>query len=661
MPAPSQSSTTSAASRAGIGPGAAGSDLRRVQRWGTLVLLSCVLLLGGLLGRVAWLQWHVTPADTRALTAQHTFRTLVMARRGSIYTADSTLIASSVRIYNFFVDPGLIFDPQGRLNALSGAALVAGRKLMARVVGRLLGVAPSTLLNTWRQKLYYANGSLRRFLWLKRDVDHAFYRRFEKARERLMAKCRQAMRAHHWNLANEYFHALDGVGFQESTRRVYPLGDFAGQVLGFVNSQGGLEGLEQQLNALLAGRPGHVRYTKDAADQVLWANRHGNRAPQNGMNIWLTINSVIQGLAQHQLDKACRKFQAHSGVAVVMNPQSGDIVAMADYPPLNPNTYQATPAPFWRNRAVTDPYEPGSAFKPFNLAWALKEHVVTLQTIFNCHHGTYHDPTGRLIQDVGGWGDLSVEDILVHSSNIGMTEIGWRMGIRRLYAGVWAFGFGQMTGSILPGESPGIVRPLGQWTKGTLTSASFGYGVAVTPLQLARALCAIANGGWLPTPQIVKAVEVQPGRLETWAQIAGPPVWLKIIPRWVAAEVRLAMEQVMVRGTGQYAISPRYRLFGKTGTANLALANRYGYHAHEYNATFIAGGPVPAPRLVCVVAVHAPNPQLGHYGGTVAGPACSRILTGALRYLQIPPDQGPATDPWWGKEAQLKKLKGLSH
>ncbi len=415
------------------------------------------------------------------------------------------------------------------------------------------------------------------------------------------------------------------------------------------------------MNSLLVGRSGQAVYVKDAAARAMWIKQKGYRLPSDGMRVWLTLDTTIQQIAQHELDKAGKQFKPRSAVAIVMNPWNGDILAMANYPELNPNDYQQTPPNFWRNRAVTDPYEPGSVFKPYNLSWALKNHVVTLNTVFDTYNGRYRDPTGRLIQDVGGWPHLTVLNILVYSSNIGMTQIGWKMGIPMLCQGINAFGFGHTTGCILPGESAGMVRPESQWTKGTLTSASFGYGIAVTPLQLARGLCAIANGGWLPTPQIVKAVEVSPGKLETWAQIAGPQPWKKIVPRSVEKEVRMAMEQVMVRGTGQYAISPLYRLFGKTGTANLAISGQDGYHAHQYNATFIAGGPLPDPRLICVVAVHEPDPHLGHFGGTVAGPACSAILTRSLQYLQVPPNQGPKTDPWWGKEALLKKLKGLSH
>ena len=635
--------------------------LRKTEWLSGLVLLGSVLVFAALLVRVGWMQTHTTHATMRELRSEHTIVTHLMARRASIYTSDSTLIAGSVRVYSFYADPGYIFDPNGTLNALPPNEVPKAERVMARAIAPLLGQSAAQLTAMLRAHLYYPNRQLRRFLWLKRGVKQNFYRRVEAVHHQLEHRAVEALRHHHPNLADIYYHALDGVGFKRSTRRVYPLGSFAGQVIGFANSNRGLQGLEGQLNSLLVGRNGRVVYAKEATERALWIEKRGYKPPSNGMKVWLTLNTTMQGVADRALDKACQYFKAHSGAAVLMDPYNGDILAMANYPPLNPNDYQATPEKFWRNRAVTDPYEPGSCFKPFNVGWALQHHIITLQTVFNCHHGRWRDPTGRLIKDVDGHGFLTVENILVYSSNIGMTHVGWRMGIPRLYAGVHAFGFGQMTGSILPGESPGMVRPEDQWTKGTETSASFGYGVGVTTLQLARAFCVFANGGYLPTPQIVKAVEVKPGKIESWSEIAGPQPMKKLLSRHVCREMIGAMEQVMERGTGQYCLSPVYQLYGKTGTANLAIAGQDGYHKHEYNATFVEGGPVPHPRLICVVSVNQPDPKLGHFGGTVAGPECTKIMVKALQYLQVPPDQSPATDPWWGKEKQLWAESGLSH
>jgi len=624
-------------------------SLQRTDWLATAVLWLGGLLLVLLLGRVFWLQTHVTSAAEHSLQSQHDVHVDMMARRATIFMADSTPAAVSVRVYNMYADPGYIFDPQQNLNALSGDQLVASRQIMAEALGQLLDDDPASLLAWMQSQLYRPDKSLRRFLWLRQNADEDFYAKFQALSQHLIDKSQQLIHKDP-NASGEYFHALDGINFQESTRRVYPLGTLAGQVLGFTNTQGGLQGMEDQLNSLLVGRDGQLVYVKDAAQRALYIDQKGYQAASDGMNVWLTLDTVIQNITEQELDSTCQKYEAPSGEAIVMNPRTGDILAMANYPTLDPNNYEQTNSAYWRNRTVTDPYEPGSVFKPFNVAWGLQNHQISLSEIYNCHEGRYIDPTGRLVTDVENNGLLSVEDILVVSSNIGMTQIGWRMGITSLDQGITTFGFGSTTGSIVPGESPGIVLPLSQWTRGTLTSASFGYGVAATPLQLVRAFCAFANGGWLVTPQIVRAVEISGGHVESWSQIAGSQPPVQIISPDVSNQMITALEQVLIRGTGKDAISSVYRLFGKTGTAYLALNGQDRYSSDIYNSTFIGAGPIGNPRLVCIVVVHRPNPQLGHFGGVVAAPACVEILSRALEYLQVPPNQTPQTDPLWKKQ-----------
>ncbi|HTV47322.1 MAG TPA: penicillin-binding protein 2 [Phycisphaerae bacterium] len=624
-------------------------SLNRADRLATTVLSLGGLLLVLLLGRVFWLQTHVTVAAEHSLESQHDVRVDLMARRATIFMADSTPAAVSVRVYDMYADPGYIFDPEENLNALSGDQLTASRQIMADALGQLLNEDPASLLAWMQSQLYYPDKSLRRFILLKQGADEDFYNKFQAMSQHLIDESQELIHSDP-NAAEEYFHALDGIGFQDSTQRVYPLGTLAGQVLGFTNAQGGLQGMEDQLNSLLVGRDGQLVYVKDASQRAIYIDQKGFQPANDGMDVWLTLDTLIQGITEQELDSTCEKYQAPEGEAIVMNPFNGDILAMANYPSLDPNNYQQTNSAYWRNRTVTDPYEPGSVFKPFNVAWGLQNQLIRLSEVFNCHEGRYIDPTGRLITDVDNNGLLSVEDILVVSSNIGMTQIGWKMGITNLDQGITTFGFGSTTGSIVPGESPGIVPPLSQWTHGTLTSASFGYGVAATPLQLVRAFCAFANGGRLVTPQIVRAVAVGGGHVESWSQIAGPQPSEQIISPDVCNQMIGAMEQVLIRGTGKNAISSAYRIFGKTGTAYLALRGQDRYSSDAYNSTFIGAGPVGNPRLVCIVVVHQPNPQLGHFGGVVAAPACVQILTRALEYLQVPPDQTPRTDPLWKQQ-----------
>ncbi len=614
-------------------------ELRKIDRLTALVLGGTAAILLGLLGRVAYLQTHVTANDRAKLVAQHTVDEPLMARRAAIYASDSTLLAGSVRMYNLFADPGYIIDPKGTLNALQGTQERQAFILLSRTLSPLIHMPAAAIRQDISAHLRYKDGSLRRFLYLSKQRGQKFYDAFQSAKRKLHLAARRAFAKNHANRALVLYHALDGVGFTRSTKRVYPLGPLAGQVIGFANVNTGLQGLENQCNDLLRGRAGHVILVKDAGRQTLYIRHGGFRAPRDGDSVWLTLNTTMQGYAEHALDRACGQFQAVSGAAVIMDPYNGHILAMANYPPFNPADFQHSNPDFRRNRAVTDPYEPGSVIKPFTVGWAIQHHVIKMTDTFFCHDGRYRDPTGRLITDVEGYGTLTVENILVHSSNIGMTQIGWKLGIPRLYAALHAYGFGQVTGCELPGDNPGIVRPERAWTKGTLTSASFGYGIAVTPLQLARALCTLANGGYRITPRILLAVETRPGHLTSWNAIAGPPMEKRILSPATALQVRLAMEQVMLRGTGRNAISPYYRMFGKTGTANLAIAGQDRYAAHEYNATFICGSPVIHPRLIAVVSVHRPNPKYGHYGGTVAAPACSHMLQKSLLYLQVPPDQ----------------------
>jgi cell division protein FtsI (penicillin-binding protein 3) len=332
-----------------------------------------------------------------------------------------------------------------------------------------------------------------------------------------------------------------------------------------------------------------------------------------------------------------------------MDPHTGRILAIANYPFLDPSQFATAPSDIRRNKAVTDPYEPGSIFKPFVLGWAIEKKIVKPTDVFDCRAGYYVDPTGRVVKDTHAVGVATVADILVQSSNIGMTQIGWKMGIPTLHEAVTKFGFGSRTGVELPGDQKGLVQPLNKWTKGTLTSASFGYAVAATPLQLVRAFCTFANGGYLVTPRILDSVEESPGKTVRWSELAGPAPEQQIISEQTCEQMRNIMEGVYgEHGTARTAASKIYRLYGKTGTAHVAGKGRgdgqAGYGAHEYNASFLTGGPMTAPKVVAIVTIHKPDPSLGHFGGTVAAPAATAIVERTLLYEQVPGDKPPAPE-----------------
>ncbi len=328
-------------------------------------------------------------------------------------------------------------------------------------------------------------------------------------------------------------------------KRVYPLGPLAGHVIGFANNYEGVDGMEHQLDFLLHGIPGSMYVTQDASRHTLLIQDQRYSAADDGRDVWLTIDTVMQGIAEEELKKAVDGEGAEGGTAIIMDPFTGKILAIANYPFFDPTNPTGAALATARDKAVTDPFEPGSIFKPFVMSWAIEKHIVKPTDVFSGYNGVYHDPTGRVVRDDASYGALTVHDILVKSSNIGMTQIGWKMGMPMVYEAVTTFGFGSRTGVELPGDQKGLVPPLNQWTSGTLTSASFGYAVAATPLQLLRAFATFANGGYLVTPRVIHAVEESSGKAVTWGDVAGPPMQKQIMSAATCETMRTIMIDVL--------------------------------------------------------------------------------------------------------------------
>lgn len=612
--------------------------LRRAQIVITIILLLSGTTLIALMGRVVYLQRNVAPELAQKVTKQNTAAREVMAAPGMIRAADGTPFAVSVRMYNLFADPGYILDPEGKLSALKGEDIEKAKKLLFDALSPLVERPAEDLAFQLESNATYADGKPRRFLWLAKEVNEDFYEKFLALRKQMKDEAR-SLRSKDKSRSLVMQHALDGVNFVRSVKRVYPMGSTAGSVIGFRNNYEGVDGLEHQLEDLLKARPGRMLVTKDASSRTLLIQDGTYKPADNGRSVWLTIDPVIQNIAEEELNKACNQYRSEGGVAIVMDPFNGRILAMANWPFFDPSHYQTSDPTTRRNKAVVDPYEPGSIFKPFVLSWALENKVVTANTLFDCHFGRWNDPTGRLVTDTHGYGTMSAEDILIKSSNIGMAQIGWKMGIPMVYEAVKTFGFGDRTGCELPGDQKGLIKPLSQWNKGTLTSASFGYEVAATPLQLLRGYCTFANGGWLVTPRIIHAVEEEPGKVVSWQDVAGPPMEKQILSPGTVKTMQKIMEGVYLTGTARSSASRMYRLFGKTGTAHLAIQGAGHYASNEYNGSFLCGGPASQPRLVVCVTLHKPDRSLGHFGGTVAAPAASVIIERALSYMQVAPDQ----------------------
>ena len=420
----------------------------------------------------------------------------------------------------------------------------------------------------------------RRFLWLAKEVDDAFYEKFVALKKQFHEESQDAaksatktkdpaLRAEALAKASVLYHTLDGVGFVKSMKRVYPLGQLGGHVIGFANNYEGVDGMEHQLDFLLRGIPGSMYVTHDgyAARQTLLIQDQRYSAADDGRDVWLTLNTVMQGIAEDELKKAIESKGAEGGTACIMDPYNGNILAIANYPFFDPTDPKGEMLAAARDKAVTDPFEPGSIFKPFIMSYAIEKHVVKPTDVFSGYYNEYHDPTGRQVFDDASYGALTVHDILVKSSNIGMTQIGWKMGIPMVNEAVRTFGFGSRTGVELPGDQKGLVQPLNQWSKGTLTSASFGYAVAATPLQIVRAFATFSNGGYLVTPRIIHAVEERSGKTVAWGDVAGPALQKQIISAATCATMRTIMIDVLgPQGTAKNAGSKIYQLYGKTGT-----------------------------------------------------------------------------------------------
>lgn len=644
--------------------------LKRTQWCASAALLLTVVILVALLGRVAWIERHVSADWHQKIERQVSAVIVLPGSRREIMTADGTPLAMSVRVYNLFADPAFIMDPNAKLNPLKEVQLKEAQARLVEALSPLVNKPVKELQFEIEQNVYYKRETSpgvwedtdkqRRFMWLAREVDEDFYNRFVALKEKLRKESREilkadgkskdpAIRTAAAERAAVLYHTLDGVGFVRSMKRVYPMGALAASVVGVANRYEGIEGMEHQLDPLLRGIDGKMVVTKDAQRNTLLVQNERYTPADDGKAVWLTIDAVIQGIAEQQIAQAVADNKAESGCAVVLDPYSGKILAMANFPSFDPAKFGEADANVRRNRSVTDPYEPGSIWKPFVLAWALEKGIVKPTDVINCPIN-YIDPTGRLVRDTHAVGSTTVANILIKSSNVGMTQIGWKMGKANLQEGLVKFGFGKRTGVELPGDQGGVVKPLSQWTNGTLTSASFGYEVSATPLQLVRGFASFANGGYLVTPRIINAVEMSPGKAMPWSEVAPTPMAPQVISGKTAQTMREIMKEVLgPTGTAKSAASKTYDLFGKTGTAHVAAGSHgiegRGYGDSDYDSSFLVGGPMVNPRLVAIVTLHKPDHRIAYYGGTVAAPAAVAIMERSLMYMQVPGKPVAATAP----------------
>jgi cell division protein FtsI (penicillin-binding protein 3) len=432
--------------------------------------------------------------------------------------------------------------------------------------------------------------------------------------------------------------SLQGIGIESKWKRYYPLGSAAAHAIGFIGTdEQGLAGLELQYDKILRGTFGSSSFFSDSARRPVKLKSFGDFA-QDGSDIVLTLDSTIQEITYEALKKGVSEFGAESGVAMVIDPCNGAVLAMVSLPGFNPSDLKGADEKSLGNHILSDPFEPGSIIKPVIAAWAIETESINPNDTIFCENGSYSGKGFGTIGEYreGGYGTLSISGVLSHSSNIGMAKIGQKMGGAKLYEGLKLFGFGRKTGIDLPGEDSGIVWPLKFWTGYSVARVPFGHEVSITSMQMACAFCTLANHGRPIKPHLVKAVVNSDGnkiKLQEPAQTATFVIKEKTA-RWI---VEKALVEVVQEGTGKKAAIEGRQVWGKTGTANIADKSKGGYDEENYVASFIGGCPADEPAMVVLVSIRKPNRSLGkgYAGGAVAAPAAKEIIEKTLTYLKM--------------------------
>lgn len=431
----------------------------------------------------------------------------------------------------------------------------------------------------------------------------------------------------------------NGLGIIEEYKRFYPQGDLLSQVLGFTNIDNqGLEGIELTLNHELSGREGIRRTKRDALGREIRALQEATIPAVDGHKVVLTIDQYIQYLTETALEKAYKEWNAVGAAAVVMNPKTGEILAIANRPGFDPNRFSESSLEARRNRTVTDVYEPGSVFKIVAATAALNEGVVKLDDIFFCENGQYKYGS-RILRDAHPYGNLTFEEVIIKSSNIGTVKIAAKLEPNVFQSYIDAFGFGKKTEVDLPGEVSGFTRPPSKWSKTSPYNIPMGHEVLVTALQMVGAFGVIANGGELMQPYIVSRIEDQHGVV---LQEKLPKAERRVMRPEVAAIMRDILVGVVNEGTGKKAQIKNVRVGGKTGTAQKVLSGGRGYSHDNFISSFIGFAPAEDPMLVMGVILDDPKPK--YYGGTVSAPVFQEVVEASLNYLgYVPPDE-PVTE-----------------
>jgi cell division protein FtsI (penicillin-binding protein 3) len=429
---------------------------------------------------------------------------------------------------------------------------------------------------------------------------------------------------------------LKGVFFQKENRRVYPQRELAASVLGYVDvDEKGIGGIEYAFDKQIRGRPGKIMVMADGHRQ--WYDRNESAADP-GDSVVLTIDETIQYIAEKELARAIDETHAKAGTVVVQDPNTGELLAVANWPVFDPNDAGKYTAETRADRAVTSAYEPGSTFKVITLTGGIENNVVNPDELIDCQMGQIL-VGGRVIHDWKKFGVLSVRGVLANSSDVGAIKVALKLGAPKFYDTIRAFGIGQPTGIELPGENRGLLRPIDDWSANSIGSLAMGQEVSVTPIQIVSAISAVANGGTLNRPRIVREVR---GGSQSVAPLRAGPEPSEATDAQTAATMRSLMEGVMIEGTGKHSQLEGYSSGGKSGTAQQIDPKTGRYSATKYNSSFVGFAPVNNPAIAILVVLDSPEGE--HHGGMVGGPVFKRVAEQVLAYLDVPHDARTPAD-----------------
>lgn len=517
--------------------------------------------------------------------------------------------AQSNRTFELHPKRGTIYDAHGEVLAISVKAKSAflsnkdntdSFRLLNDIVRRRFPLSRKA-----RKKIRVRIGRGEKFIWLKRKLSKREYEILEKVRAK-----------------NKGLSELDYI---EEYKRIYPQNTLASHILGGVGiDEQGLYGIEYGLDSTIRGKGGKAKVVQDARQKVF--KLQYLTPPVPGRDVYLTLDSSVQFFVEQELEKAVKENKARAGTVIVMDSQTGDILAMACYPDFHPGNVNQVPVLRTRNNAISFQYHPGSTFKIVLAATALEQNVCSPQRMFNCYNGSYK-VRNRTITDVHAHDRLSFEDIIIFSSNIGAAKIGERLGRKRWYSGIRRFGFGQRSGLRLPGEENGILHPLKNWTGVSLAYSSHGYDLAVTPLQMARAFNVLASGGVLIQPLVLKKID---------------GIFLKggdrrrILSHGTARRMVSILSEVVNKGTGKKARIEDLEIAGKTGTTKKIPGRKRKTTKRKYIASFGGFFPAAKPRVTMFVMID--EPKGAYYGGDVAAPIYKSIAERLMIYLKIFPE-----------------------